>query len=72
MIVGRRNQAAGGADAGDSGAPIGVTRNAVAFRLHVVLRDRHLALDHALDAPQAAVIVNGVPCPGPHVMTTAV
>ena len=28
------------------------------WRLHVVLRDRHLARDHALDAPQPAVIVD--------------
>ncbi len=59
VMIGRRNQAAGGAGAGQQRSDRRDAIVAVGFLLHEVLRHRDLAVDHAFDAPQAAVIVDG-------------
>jgi hypothetical protein len=72
VVLERRNETTGRAASGFHLILFAETVDAVVLREEVVLRDLHLAVDDALDAPDAGVIVQRRALAGTPLMTTAV
>ena len=65
VVVRRRDESASRSNASRKRLANGRHPEAIALGVHVVLRDGHFALDHTLDTPETAVVVDWRPLSRP-------